>query len=88
MSDTILGALSQNNQQPNQVLDRVRALMNSVRFAQNPKQEFMRLIQNNPQYSQIYQLMTSSGKSEEQFFYALAQKMGIDPNMIISGLRQ
>lgn len=88
MSDTILGALNQNSQaQQNQILEKIRALMKTVRFAQNPQQEFMRLIQNNPQYSQIYQLMTGSGKSPEEFFYALAQKMGVDPNMILSALR-
>ena len=88
MSDTILGALNQNNQAPqNQVLEKIRGLMRTVRFAQNPQQEFMRLIQNNPQYSQIYQLMTSSGKSPEEFFYVLAQKMGVDPNTILSALR-
>ena len=45
------------------------------------------LMQNNPQMGQVFELIKASGNDPKRAFYTLAEKRGIDPNMILDQLK-
>ena len=45
------------------------------------------MLTNNPQYQQILNLLRENGNDPQKAFYALASKMGINPNDILSMLK-
>lgn len=87
MTNSITEMLNQNNQQPVPNLDGIKKMMQAVKFAQNPNLALQQMIQNNPQISEVCNIVSQSGMSPEQLFYALAKKKGVDPNQILAALQ-
>ena len=66
---------------------KIKALMDQVRMAQNPLLALNQLITKNPELQNILSLIHQSGSSPEQFFYALAREKGINPQDILNILK-
>lgn len=60
--------------------------MQSVKGVQNPQQALLNLAQQNPNIAQIMSAANGSG-GLKNLFYQQANKMGIDPESILSQLR-
>ena len=68
-------------------LNNVRQMVNMVKSARNPQAMLNQLMQNNPNYRQVTELINQNGGDPKRAFYALAQQQGIDPNEILDMLR-
>ena len=62
----------------------IKNLMNTVRFAKNPQAMLSQLMQRNPQFQQISQLIQKANGDPQKAFYALAEEQGVDPNQILT----
>lgn len=65
----------------------IKNALNMVKTAQNPQLMLNQLMQNNPMYSQVQQIIQQNGGDAQKAFYSLAQQMGVDPNQILSQLK-
>ena len=72
--------------QPTNNFQNIKSMMNMVKGAQNPQAMLQSMLMNNPNYSQIMNLINQYGDPKSAFF-ALAQQKGIDPNQIINMLK-
>lgn len=84
----MLGALNQSKMTG--MLGRlapIKNMMNSIRAAGNPQAMMAQMMQNNPQFSQVMQLVQEAGGDPQKAFYSLAGKMGVDGDEIINALR-
>lgn len=61
--------------------------MNTVRMAQNPQATMTQMLQNNPQYSKLTQLIQENGGDAQKAFYSLANQMGMNGDEIINMLK-
>lgn len=61
--------------------------MNTVKAAQNPQTALQALINRNPQFQQVVDLVKQNGGNAEETFYKLAKEKGIDPNEILNMLK-
>lgn len=68
-------------------LNNVRQMVNMVKSARNPQAMLNQLMQNNPNYRQVTELINQNGGDAKKAFYALAEQQGIDPNEILDMLR-
>lgn len=75
------------NTYPNPNLERVRSMLNQIRFAQNPKLAFEQMVQSNPQVQSVMNIVRQNGGDPKTAFYNLAQQKGVDPESILSMLR-
>ena len=62
-------------------------MVNMVKSARNPQAMLNQLMQNNPNYRQVTELINQNGGDAKKAFYALAEQQGIDPNEILDMLR-
>ena len=53
----------------------------------NPQAMISQLMQSNPQMGQVFELIKDAGNDPKRAFYALAEKTGVDPNMILDQLK-
>lgn len=58
----------------------------SILQSSNPKELLQKMISNNPQAQNAFQLFQSSNMTPKQFFYQYAQQKGIDPDQFINSL--
>ena len=65
----------------------VRQLMGAVRAAQNPQAALGQLLNGNPAYRQISEILRQNGGDARAAFYSLAGQMGVDPAEILDALR-
>ena len=65
----------------------IKNALNMVRAAQNPQLMMNQLMQKNPMYSQVQQIIQQNGGDPQKAFYSLAQQMGVDPNQILNQLK-
>ena len=65
----------------------IKNALNMVKTAQNPQLMMNQLMQNNPMYAQVQQIIQQNGGNAQQAFYNLAQQMGVDPNQILNQLK-
>lgn len=65
----------------------IKNALNMVKTAQNPQLMLNQLMQNNPMYSQVQQIIQQNGGDAQKAFYSLAQQMGVDPNQILNQLK-
>ena len=68
-------------------LNNVRQMVNMVKSARNPQAMLNQIMQSNPNYRQVTDLINQNGGDPKKAFYALAQQQGIDPNEILDMLR-
>ena len=66
----------------------VKNLIQQVKAAQNPQAMLTQIMQQNPQYAQISQLIQQSGGDPKTAFYNMAQQMGVNGDDIINMLKQ
>lgn len=81
----ILRAL--NGHAINPQLNQIKQTMQMVRSAGNPNAMMQSLLSRNPQYAQAMKLVQESGGDAQAAFYKLADKVGVDPNEILSALK-
>ena len=62
-------------------------MFNSVKNASNPNNMIQTMAQNNPQLRQVLNDISQSGTTAKDLFYARCKQQGIDPNIIISKLK-
>ena len=62
-------------------------MMQMIRQSGNPQAMLQQMMQNNPQYQQVMQLVNQAGGDPKQAFYQMANQMGVNPDEIISMLR-
>ena len=65
----------------------IRNMMQMIRGSGNPQAMLQQMMQNNPQYQQVMQLVNQAGGDPRQAFYQMAQQMGVNPDEIISMLK-
>ena len=75
------GTTFQNN------LSQIKSMMNFVKSSGNPQAMLENLMQNNPNYQKVMQLVRDNGNDPQKAFYAYAQQLGVDPNEIINMLK-
>ena len=61
--------------------------MNTIKAAQNPQAAMTQMLQNNPQYSRLTQLLKENNGNAQQAFYNLANQMGMNGDEIINMLK-
>ena len=65
----------------------IKQAMNMVQNAGNPQMMMNQLMQNNPMYSQVQQVIQQNGGDPKTAFYSLCNQMGVDPNQILNSLK-
>ena len=65
----------------------MRNMMQMIRSAGNPQAMMQQLMQNNPQYKQVMDLVNQAGGDPKAAFYNMAQQMGVNPDEIIGMLK-
>ena len=65
----------------------IKQMMNMVKSAGNPQAMLNQMMQNNPQYQQVMQLVNQAGGDPKAAFYQMAQQMGVNPDEIIGMLK-
>ena len=83
-----------NGQQPQlgqtQSLDssiqQVKGMMQQLKMASNPQQALMGMIQQNPQFAQIAQMMKTNPNGLEGIARQMAQANGVDLNNLVKQL--
>ena len=70
----------------NASIEQVRGMMNMLKMSQNREQTLQAMIQSNPQFAQIAQMMKNSPNGLEGIARQMAQTYGIDLNELIRKL--
>ena len=70
-----------------QNLGRVKQMLNTVKNANNPQAMLQQMMADNPQYSQLMQIIKDNGGDPQKAFYAMADKMGVNGDDIINALK-
>lgn len=65
----------------------IKQAMQMVQNAGNPQMMMNQIMQNNPMYSQVQQIIQQNGGDPKQAFYNLCSQMGVDPNQILNSLK-
>lgn len=71
----------------NSQVQSIKRMADMLKGKQNPQQMLQMVAQQNPQISQVLNIVNGSGMSPKQMFMNLAQQKGIDPNSIINILK-
>ena len=89
MNNPLLGMLSRNRLAGlSQQIAPVKNLFQQVKAAQNPQAMMNQIMQQNPQYAQLSQVIQESGGDPKKAFYAMAQQCGVNGDDIINMLKQ
>ena len=84
MLNPMMGALNQSKLAGQ--IQPIRNVMNMIRAARNPQAMMSQMMQNNPQFQQVNQLIQQSGGDARKAFYSLAEQQGVDPDQILQML--
>lgn len=84
MASNLFNQLNQNPSSTSDVLNMMRAVSSSS----NPQQMIMNLATQNNQLASILNEVRQSGGDAKSLFFQKARGMGVEPNSIISQLRQ
>ncbi|NBH15380.1 hypothetical protein D3Z36_14640 [Lachnospiraceae bacterium] len=68
-----------------QAAQSAKRMMGMLQSVKNPQQALMAAAQQNPQLNAVMQMC--QGKDPQQVFYAECQKMGVNPDDVLSQLR-
>ena len=77
--------LSQLNR--NRIAGQIQPIKQAVSMARNPQLMMNQMLQNNPMYSQVQQIIQQNGGDPKTAFYNLCNQMGVDPNEILNQLK-
>lgn len=68
-------------------LRRVKGMLTQVRESANPQGMLNMLAQQNPQLGNVMQIVQENGGDPRRAFYSTAEKMGVNPDEVLSMLR-
>lgn len=71
-----------------QMLPQIRNMRNLLVSSGNPQAMVQQMLQNNPNYQQISQLISNANGDPQKAFYSLCEQKGIDPNEFMNALNQ
>lgn len=80
--------LQQLNQ--NRFASQIKPIKNALGMARsigNPQAMISQMLSNNPNYSQVQQIIQQYGGDPKQAFYGMCQQYGVDPNEILNQLK-
>ena len=69
-----------------QRLQQLKDIMNNIKMAQNPQLALNQLLSSSPELKQAFTIINQYGGDPQKAFYAYAQQMGIDPEIILQSL--
>lgn len=82
MPNPIMQMLQQSNP-----LSGVMNLFNTVKNSQNQSETLNAMAQNNPQLKQVMDYVNQNGGNAKQLFYDMCKQKNVDPESILSKLR-
>ena len=82
--NTILGLLSKANPGMNSFM----GMLGMLKAASNPMAAITQMMGNNPQMKQVMDFIQQNGGDERAAFYKLAQQQGVNPDEILSQVKQ
>lgn len=85
MNNPIVAQLGRS-QIPNN-FDQIKRMFNMVRNSGNPQAMFRSLMQNNPQYKQIADVVNQYGGNPKEAFYRVCEQNGINPQDVMNMLK-
>lgn len=65
----------------------IKNMMQAIRAAQNPQMALSQMMQRNPQYSQVMNIIQQNGGDAQKAFYSLANQLGVDGNEVLNMLK-
>jgi hypothetical protein len=68
-------------------VQQIKSMVQMLKGQANPMQVIQSMAAQNPQLSQVINMLNGSGMSAKDLFMQTAQQRGIDPNMIIDMLK-
>lgn len=68
-------------------MGQAKQLFNMVRSAQNPTAMVNQMLQQNPNYGEIANVLQKHNGDAKAAFYDLAQQKGVNPNDVLNALR-
>ena len=68
-------------------LSKIKMLMNMMQGGGSQQQMAQMMLMNNPKFMKAMQTVNQYGGDGQAAFYAEADKLGVDPNMILNDLR-
>ena len=71
----------------NRIAGQMQPIKNALGMARNPQMMMTQMLQNNPMYSQVQQIIQQNGGDPKAAFYNLCNQMGVDPNEILNQLK-
>lgn len=71
----------------NPVIQGLSQMIGMVKGSQNPQAAINQLSQSDPRLQQVMQVVNQNGGDAKTAFYNMAKQKGIDPNTVISQLR-
>ena len=66
--------------------EQILQMWQTMKNSSNPQELMQQLVNSNPQFKQLMDVINSSG-DPQKLFYAMAQKQGVDPESILSLLK-
>lgn len=89
MQNPMLAQLGAKNLNPQleQRLKGIKSVISTARSAGNPQAMMQSMIQNDPRYSRVLQMVQQAGGDPQAAFYSLARQMGVDPQQVIDALK-
>ena len=64
-----------------------RNMFSMIRNARNPQALLNQMVQNNPQYRQVMQMIQNSGGDAKTAFYNECSRRGVNPDEILNALK-
>ena len=71
----------------NKIAGQMQPIKNALGMARNPQMMMTQMLQNNPMYAQVQQIIQQNGGDPKAAFYNLCNQMGVDPNEILNQLK-
>lgn len=81
----MLGLLNQSRL-ANQIQP-IKQALGMVKASGNPQMMLQQMLSQNPQFKQVQELIQQSGGDPQKAFYSLAEKMGVNPDEVLSALK-
>lgn len=69
-------------------MNNIMGMMQMMKNASNPMAAMQQMMGNNPQMQQVMQVVQQHGGDAKGAFYAMAQQQGVNPDEILSQVRQ
>ena len=81
MANTLLGQILPG-------MNSLKGIVGLIKAASNPMAAISQMAGNNPQMKQVMDYIRQSGGDERAAFYKLAEQKGVNPEEILSQVRQ